>query len=412
MRLSIDLSILFLLAIALSLPAEHCQEAEIISPGSDFGGARAVRMDQGSNYLADQQFQIEREEEHIGQIQGDAGGFKGPEIWQVMPEAGKDQGFANLPLLSLAIEPLSGFAPLVVGFRVFGTEQISYAKWELDMEGDNKFEIAEYGTPVAQVTYYAPGTYFPRFLFYDNRGQVIAYAQGRVDVQGQPGIAMGELANPLPLVPKIEYFNGPTSVRAGENLTLTWKVLNATCGVRLDGKEVNPTDSYTYTVPMQKAPYTIRHLLMVYGEPCDKPVPYGKYLDVPFLEREPNAPKEFKFTGWTEKGDWPVANFEWKDNSYNEDGFWVYRGEEYVGSRPANNTTISILPEISCGASFTYYVTAYNGMGKSAPSNFVTVEDICPPTKRILDFSVGPGQSGIEYIFIVLSRTYYNFHLA
>jgi hypothetical protein len=198
MRLSVDLSVLLLLAMALSLPAAHCLGREISSPGFDFSGSIALQIDQGSGYLANQPFQMAGEGEHFSQSQGDSGVLQGPEFWEVKPEIGKDQALASLPQLSLAVDPSSGFSPLTVGFRVFGAEMIPYVKWELDIEGDNIFEQAGYGAPVTQATYYNPGTYLPKLLFYDSRGQVIAYAQGRVDVQSQFSIPMGGISNLAP----------------------------------------------------------------------------------------------------------------------------------------------------------------------------------------------------------------------
>jgi len=224
---------------------------------------------------------------------------------------------------------------------------------------------------------------------------------------------MGSLTQPATAPPHIEFFTGPSAAKPGDTITLRWKVWDA-CSVYLDTNLKSAEDSYTYTVPMQGAPDTIYHQLIAYGKPCDNPVPMTKDLFIKIQRLTvPNAPNEFEFTGWTNTLDGPTANFKWKDNSNDEYGFKIYNGIDMVGSRSSDVTRIGVPLADSCGMSFTFHVTAFNGMGDSASSNPVTFEvPQCPhdhaedlkSTSYQFPFSVGPnwGDSD-EYDFAVYS---------
>jgi hypothetical protein len=235
--------------------------------------------------------------------------------------------------------------------------------------------------------------------------------QSGMDSLPQSGI--GYLPLPATAPPHIEFFNGPSVAKPGDIITLTWKVWDA-CSVYLDTDPKDAEGSYTYTVPMQGAPDTIYHQMIAYGKPCDNPAPMTKDLSIKIQQLTvPSAPNELKFTGWTKTLDGPTANFEWKDNSNDEYGFKIYNGINLVGSRGTDVTTIGIPLADSCGKAFTFHVTAFNGMGDSAPSKSVTFEgsectddpaEDLKSTSYQFPFSVGSNWGdGDEYYFTVYS---------
>ena len=75
---------------------------------------------------------------------------------------------------------------------------------------------------------------------------------------------------PPPVAPEAEirYFLGPDSATAGDTVTLEWEVWDA-CKVFLDGKEVNPVDTYVYTIPADEGNIYYFHTLAAWGSTCD-----------------------------------------------------------------------------------------------------------------------------------------------
>ena len=88
---------------------------------------------------------------------------------------------------------------------------------------------------------------------------------------------------------------------------------------------------------------------------------------------KPSSPFELKY-------DWVGTNavsLSWKENSSNEDGFVVERSQQgssfsKVGTLTANARTYTDV-NVSAGKSYTYRVYAFNGYGKSNPSNEIKV---------------------------------------
>lgn len=61
-----------------------------------------------------------------------------------------------------------------------------------------------------------------------------------------------------------------------------------------------------------------------------------------------------------------TVSLHWLDNADNEDGYHVYRLGQLIADLPANSTTFSDTI-VAYGTSLAYSITAYNGVGESAP---------------------------------------------
>ena len=179
--------------------------------------------------------------------------------------------------------------------------------------------------------------------------------------------------------PTISYFVGPPNpVSPGEQVEIEWEVFDAPCGVYLDTNPVNTIGIYRYTVPVQGAPSTIPHQLIAYGEPCNSPsiitrtlivtVSQGGVAPAAPTNLDMNVPDVGKFV------------FTWDDNSNNETGSKVYSTFSN-GQTAANVNSYTVFLQNLCGMNITYYVTAYNTYGESAPSNSIMLDDrmLCPP---------------------------------
>lgn len=69
-----------------------------------------------------------------------------------------------------------------------------------------------------------------------------------------------------------------------------------------------------------------------------------------------------------------AATLQWSNNSWDEDGFRIYKDGVPFAEAPADTTELKVTqPGV-------YYVTAYNFAGESAPSNSVTLEAAVAPT--------------------------------
>lgn len=101
--------------------------------------------------------------------------------------------------------------------------------------------------------------------------------------------------------PYIEYFTGPTtSVSAGERIYLEWKVVDAPCGVALDGNAVPAIGENSYVIPGNVAPLTITHTLEAFGGDCSNPISVTETVtfDVEVLPITFNAPLNHSSSGY------------------------------------------------------------------------------------------------------------------
>ncbi len=81
--------------------------------------------------------------------------------------------------------------------------------------------------------------------------------------------------------PLINYFSGPNgSLSPGESYTLQWDTSDADCGVFLDGSQVNPSDSVSYSAPGDNSYQTWTHTLVARGAPCDNPSEVSEVVQV------------------------------------------------------------------------------------------------------------------------------------
>jgi len=187
---------------------------------------------------------------------------------------------------------------------------------------------------------------------------------------------------PLPppvTAPIIDFFIGPGQVKAGDPITLEWLVIDATCGVTLDGNFVNPSDTFTYQTSAADNGKTFSHTLYAHGEPCDTPNTITESLSIKVATapagQKPNAPTNLEWTG--SKGDFSENYFNFKDNSTNEDGFNIY----FAGNKTslnANQSSFTLSPP-PCNENWSLYVTAYNSVGESAKSNELWIDGSCAP---------------------------------
>ncbi|MBI4731587.1 MAG: hypothetical protein HY781_05575, partial [Chloroflexi bacterium] len=202
-------------------------------------------------------------------------------------------------------------------------------------------------------------------------------------------VAQPPVVPPDPVIyvePTINYFIGPSQpVSPGDEVTIEWEVFDAPCGVYLDTNPVNTIGYYRYTVPLSGAPSTIPHQLIAYGEPCNSPSIVTRSISVTVQSAQiPNPPSNLTL----ETPDVHTYQFTWDDNSTNETGFKIY--STYSNSQTtANVHTYTVFLQNMCGLQLTYYVTAYNNAGESAPSNSVTLEQIvlCPPETPYLQWN-------------------------
>ena len=102
----------------------------------------------------------------------------------------------------------------------------------------------------------------------------------------------------------------------------------------------------------------------------------------PCPETVPNPPSNLSATAVSRS----QINLSWSDNSNNEDGFKIYRNGSCRASVGANVTSYHDTG-LSCGTSYSYYVTAYNSGGESSPSNTASA------TTHSCDHEVIPGDA-------------------
>jgi hypothetical protein len=287
MRSSINLTILFLIGIALYLPSEYCQELWKIIPAAS-----------------------ENQEDLAGDILGEPIGFQ--------PQPGMD----NLP-------------------------QSGQDVWEVIPEGSENQEDLGGGA----------------------LGKPIGF---------QPQSGKEILPPPAMAPPHIEFFSGPSEAKPGDKVTLTWKVLYASCGCFLDTNPVPTTGSFTYTVPSQGAPDIIYHQLLAYGEPCNDPVPkpVARELTIQVQQaRAPDAPTNLEFLGWGSGPESWQPILRWLDNSNDELGFQIFdTNDMWIGSVGPNVATWSIPKTSLLASSFEFKVRAHNNFGPSDFTNSVKVE--------------------------------------
>ncbi|OPY52199.1 MAG: hypothetical protein A4E49_01960 [Methanosaeta sp. PtaU1.Bin112] len=89
--------------------------------------------------------------------------------------------FVNEPPY-IVITPASGAAPLDAILQVGGLERIDFLFWGLDRDGDGQIDLTGQASPYQEITYTAPGNYFPAFNFYNERNEMIAQARGSITV--------------------------------------------------------------------------------------------------------------------------------------------------------------------------------------------------------------------------------------
>ncbi len=83
------------------------------------------------------------------------------------------------------------------------------------------------------------------------------------------------------VVPTIDRFAADQStVDSGASYTLSWQTSDATCGVYLDGSQVDATGQMTLTAPSVDQETRVSHILEAYGEPCDNPSRVEATVDV------------------------------------------------------------------------------------------------------------------------------------
>ncbi len=214
---------------------------------------------------------------------------------------------------------------------------------------------------------------------------------------------------PLPI---FNYFVGPSkAVLPGDEVTIEWEVLNAPCGVYFDTNPVNSIGYRRYTVPLSGAPATITHQLVAYGEPCSNPTILTRELTVNVDLQSAVAPSAPSNLQWSTNAI-HTYKFTWSDNSSSETGFYIY--STYSNGQAGKNATSYTLNSDLCGLEpVTFYVTAYNSFGESAPSNSVTLEGyvLCEPSAPTLwwndyykNWVIGyPGPWGSTFIPVVFS---------
>ena len=89
------------------------------------------------------------------------------------------------------------------------------------------------------------------------------------------------------VTPLINDFSGPNgSLNPNDPYTLQWDTSDADCGVYLDGSQVNPSDSISYSTPGDNSYQTWTHTLVAKGAPCDNP---SEVSDVVQIVVEPAA---------------------------------------------------------------------------------------------------------------------------
>ncbi len=83
------------------------------------------------------------------------------------------------------------------------------------------------------------------------------------------------------VVPTIDRFAADqNTVDSGASYTLSWQTSDATCGVYLDGSQVDATGQMTLTAPSVNQETSVSHILEAYGEPCDNPSRVEATVDV------------------------------------------------------------------------------------------------------------------------------------
>jgi len=195
-------------------------------------------------------------------------------------------------------------------------------------------------------------------------------------------ITIWTCAAPLPPaanLPVIDFFVGPGQVKAGDTIKLEWLVIDANCGVTLDGNFVNPSDTYSYQTFATDNGKTFSHTLYAHGEPCNSPTTETKTLNITVntapAGQIPNAPTNLNWSG--SSGDFSENYFQFTDNSSNEDGFYIY----FQGNKTnmnANQSSFTLSPP-PCNENWSLYVTAYNAAGESPKSNELGIDGSCAP---------------------------------
>lgn len=69
-----------------------------------------------------------------------------------------------------------------------------------------------------------------------------------------------------------------------------------------------------------------------------------------------------------------AATLQWTDNSWDEEGFRIYKNGVLIATAPAGSTEITITEPGD------YHVTAFNYAGESKPTNIVTIDGAVAPT--------------------------------
>jgi len=100
--------------------------------------------------------------------------------------------------------------------------------------------------------------------------------------------------------------------------------------------------------------------------------PSGDYASLPEATPEaptpgvPSRPGSLYYNYSCTNGATAVTtNLTWSDNSDNETGYRVYRGDTMIADLPANSTAYTDTTNITYGTTLTYYVEAYNAAGAS-----------------------------------------------
>ncbi len=99
------------------------------------------------------------------------------------------------------------------------------------------------------------------------------------------------------------------------------------------------------------------------------------------------------------------------DNSTNETGFYVYRGTTLVGTLAAitatGTTSVFTDTGMGCGATYSYYVQAYNSAG-GANSATLSVAVKCPPTPVTINSYGATSQTAVSYTWTTTSNIDYS----
>ena len=76
-----------------------------------------------------------------------------------------------------------------------------------------------------------------------------------------------------------------------------------------------------------------------------------------------------------------AATLQWTDNSWDEDGFRIYKNGVLYATADKDTTTLTVTEPGD------YYVTAVNYAGESKPTNTVTIDGAVAPTNARISVS-------------------------